>query len=228
MLYSVAFDGTDEGGLTTWGDSSHTDGDWLVCLPGGAILPKARTIDDKVDCWGVLGYDPEELVGRNVFELVHPDDHRPVIQEMMRARENPGERQRIEYRFKHKDGSWRTLESVGGTQPGPSTHDREVVTSRDIIDQSGSTASAFLIGYLRALQDLRDTPEASSFVPFDGGFGDRTDAGGLGELTTYLDLAGSDLDSFGLATSTGPLAYAQAWWGLPANPTHATTTEEGE
>ena len=90
-----------------------------------------------------------------------------------------------------------------------------LVASADVLSEESSTLSAFLVAYLRALADLRDDP---TLAPHDGGFGARDQAGGLGELTAYLQ-AELNLDPE-LATliDTGPLAYAQAWWGLPANP----------
>jgi two-component system, cell cycle sensor histidine kinase and response regulator CckA len=56
----------------------------------------------------VLGYDPAELLGRSIFDVIHPDD-----QTMMQARWGPliarGAGQ-VEYRHRHADGSWRWVE----------------------------------------------------------------------------------------------------------------------
>ena len=63
----------------------------------------------------VLGYDPEEAVGRmNVLDYVHPDDLPHVIEETERALAEESVVSNVaEYRFRHKDGSWRWVESVG-------------------------------------------------------------------------------------------------------------------
>ena len=59
----------------------------------------------------VLGWTPEELVGSRNFALRHPDDEERVaaIVERVLAGE---EAEPIEFRLRHKDGSWRTVEAV--------------------------------------------------------------------------------------------------------------------
>jgi PAS domain S-box-containing protein len=61
----------------------------------------------------VLGYAPEELVGRNSFDFIHPDDAAGVaaaIQSVVTSADGTGY---AEYRFRHADGEWRHLEAVG-------------------------------------------------------------------------------------------------------------------
>jgi PAS domain S-box-containing protein len=60
----------------------------------------------------VLGWTPEEIVGRPSFALLHEDDLARV-QEMFAstlAGEEPGAQ---EFRLRHRDGSWRTVEAIG-------------------------------------------------------------------------------------------------------------------
>jgi ABC-type nitrate/sulfonate/bicarbonate transport system substrate-binding protein len=97
-----------------------------------------------------------------------------------------------------------------------------VVASTDVLAEEGSTVSAFLIAYLRALRDLR---EDATLAPHDGGFGARDQSGGLGELDGYLQGALGTEPDLETLVQARPLEYAQAWWGLPANP---TTTEEAQ
>jgi diguanylate cyclase (GGDEF)-like protein/PAS domain S-box-containing protein len=63
----------------------------------------------------VLGYDPKEAVGKmNVLDHVHPDDLPHVLEEAERAlAEGRAASSTAEYRFRHADGSWRWVESVG-------------------------------------------------------------------------------------------------------------------
>ena len=63
----------------------------------------------------VLGYDPAEAAGKmNVLDLVHPEDLPRVLEETERALADESVATNIaEYRFRHKDGSWRWVESVG-------------------------------------------------------------------------------------------------------------------
>ncbi len=56
----------------------------------------------------VLGYRPSELIGRNVSEIVHPDDY-PATQAAYGAYVRSGDwdhAPRIQYRAKHKDGHY--------------------------------------------------------------------------------------------------------------------------
>lgn len=58
-----------------------------------------------------LGLDPEELVGKKAFSLLHPDDKtiaRAAFQEALETRSN----RTVQFRYKDKDGAWRLFESV--------------------------------------------------------------------------------------------------------------------
>ena len=83
----------------------------------------------------ILGYKPENLVGKNVFEFVHPDDM-PRIEAVFREHlPVPGSIHPLELRFRHNDGSWRTLEAIGNNllhEPGVAGI---VVNSRDISER---------------------------------------------------------------------------------------------
>jgi diguanylate cyclase (GGDEF)-like protein/PAS domain S-box-containing protein len=60
----------------------------------------------------ILGYTPEELVGRSALELLHPDDVETAA-EAIREGLLEGRTFRSEIRVKHKDGRWVTVEGVG-------------------------------------------------------------------------------------------------------------------
>ena len=60
----------------------------------------------------LTGYRPDELVGQGAFDLVHPDDSRHVRDAFQRALETR-EPVRIEYRGRHKNGSWRHRDVIG-------------------------------------------------------------------------------------------------------------------
>ncbi len=61
----------------------------------------------------ILGYVPEELVGRTGFELLHPADTIATAQALARALADPGVTHRVENRHRHKLGHWVDLEVVG-------------------------------------------------------------------------------------------------------------------
>ncbi len=62
----------------------------------------------------VLGYLPEELIGRNAFgELIHPDDLEQTRHAFAAILQEPSKSRSCEYRLRHKDGSWRWIEGSG-------------------------------------------------------------------------------------------------------------------
>jgi diguanylate cyclase (GGDEF)-like protein/PAS domain S-box-containing protein len=83
----------------------------------------------------ILGYRPEELVGKNVYGYVHPEDLGQVRRAFAKGLADPNLRPLVQYRFRHKDGSWRHMESVGSNL----LHDLKVrefvVNSRDITER---------------------------------------------------------------------------------------------
>ncbi|MGH7529539.1 MAG: PAS domain S-box protein [Gemmatimonadales bacterium] len=83
----------------------------------------------------LLGYKTSDLLERNAFEFIHPDDLEPVMNALANAIERPGTPQTAQFRFKHVDGSWRVLESIGQARvDGPNAYS-VVVNSRDVTDR---------------------------------------------------------------------------------------------
>ena len=84
---------------------------------------------------GILGYRPEELLGENAFDYVHPEERGRVQGKFAEGLADPYLRPSAEYRFRHKDGSWRHLESVGSNLLGDPEVGEFVVNSRDITER---------------------------------------------------------------------------------------------
>ncbi len=83
----------------------------------------------------LLGYDPADSVGRNVFDLVHQDDVEHMRAAFRRIIEARLSTEPAEFRIRHRDGSWRTFESLG-TNCLSNPHIRGVVfNSRDVTDR---------------------------------------------------------------------------------------------
>jgi len=62
----------------------------------------------------ILGYSPAELGETSAFEQIHPDDRFKVLAASREARQT-GVGEKLEYRIRHKDGTWRVLESAANT-----------------------------------------------------------------------------------------------------------------
>lgn len=79
----------------------------------------------------VLGYKPAELIGQNMFQMIHPQDV-PVVVE---ALTQPDGDQSIEYRVRHKNGSWRFLETLGANLLDEPEVAGIIINSRDITER---------------------------------------------------------------------------------------------
>jgi PAS domain S-box-containing protein/putative nucleotidyltransferase with HDIG domain len=60
-----------------------------------------------------LGYNPEEVTGRPIFEFIHPEDIPSTIAAFDGLIEKTRDLPPIEVRVRHKEGSWHTLETMG-------------------------------------------------------------------------------------------------------------------
>src|SRR5262245_50773932 len=61
----------------------------------------------------ILGYKPEQLVGQNWFQYVHPDDAARALPGFGQTTQKPGTVQRNALRVRHANGSWVKVEEVG-------------------------------------------------------------------------------------------------------------------
>ena len=59
----------------------------------------------------ILGYSAAELGETSSFEQIHPDDRFKVLEAAREARSS-GVGRKLDYRIRHKDGTWRVLESI--------------------------------------------------------------------------------------------------------------------
>ena len=91
------------------------NGNYLYCSP--AITPQ-------------LGYRPEELIGANPFSLIHPDDLNAADFQQVVERNQNGTV--IQYRFSHRDGSWRWVESVVHNRLDDPAVGGVIVTTRNV------------------------------------------------------------------------------------------------
>jgi PAS domain S-box-containing protein len=61
----------------------------------------------------LFGYQPEELIGLNAFNFIHPEDSPKIIKKLEEAI-NKGELRSAEYRTRHKDGHYILVSAKGG------------------------------------------------------------------------------------------------------------------
>jgi len=73
----------------------------------------------------ILGYEADQLKGKNLIDYVHEDE----VSTVEKCFDERAVLNRIEYRFKNKDGSWRILESVISPL---TSYQKHIINSRDI------------------------------------------------------------------------------------------------
>lgn len=81
-----------------------------------------------------LGYEPGELLDRSAFEFVNPDDAASIRAALGQLAADPTITVQAEFRFRHRDDSWRILQSVGRSLPVRVADGSIVVNSRDITE----------------------------------------------------------------------------------------------
>ena len=80
----------------------------------------------------ILGYNPDDLIGKNVFDYVHPDEKKLIFKHFQKRVRSEISRQFIEFQFKHNDGYWCTLESMGNNLLAHPAVKGFVINSRNI------------------------------------------------------------------------------------------------
>jgi len=102
----------------------------LVVAPDGVVRYVSRSASR------LLGWEPEEWVGRSSLELIHPDDLARTTELLLDNLETgPGVKLGVPLRVRTADGGWRVFECVANNQ----LHDERiggfVVSSRDLTER---------------------------------------------------------------------------------------------
>lgn len=109
--------------------------DIITVLDGlGAITYLSPSIER------LLGYSPDEMMGRDPFEMVHPDD-RPKMNVLMRkVAKKSGAHGSVEFRMRHAEGHYVYIESVGANLLHDVNVGGIVLNSRDITERKRAEA----------------------------------------------------------------------------------------
>ncbi len=102
----------------------------------------------------ILGYGPEELAGTSSMDQIHPDDRARVLEASAKA-QSTGRGERLEYRIRHKDGSWRFLESTCSVIRSPEGEsDGLVIVNRDVTERKRAEEKLVHQSFHDGLTDL--------------------------------------------------------------------------
>jgi PAS domain S-box-containing protein len=99
----------------------------LVCQTG----PTGRYLYASPNHFAILGYTSDELVGRSFFKDVHPDDLISINRHYVLGA-TAHQPACLQFRFRHKNGEWRWLETTGQPIFGQGDRWRATLVLRDI------------------------------------------------------------------------------------------------
>jgi diguanylate cyclase (GGDEF)-like protein/PAS domain S-box-containing protein len=102
---------------------------FLILHPDGRVDYQSPAVER------VLGYPPGERLGREIFELTHPEDVDFVRGAMAELMQTPGAQRTIELRSRHADGSWRTIEATAKNMVDDPMVSGIVVNYRDVTER---------------------------------------------------------------------------------------------
>jgi len=111
---------------------------WAACT--GAMLTRHRLdgtfVYASAATKAVLGWEVEELVGKKLGEILHPDDARMMVSEFgeLPAHSRPAT---VTFRLLRKDGTYVWVEAIAGVTPAEESRAAEIITIlRDVSDRA--------------------------------------------------------------------------------------------
>jgi len=83
----------------------------------------------------ILGYSPDEVVGHQATEFMHPEDTAEILRSFEQVVQTPGSSNCLRHRMRHKNGSWRWMEAVTTNLLDDPNVKAVVVNFRDITER---------------------------------------------------------------------------------------------
>jgi PAS domain S-box-containing protein len=113
-----------------------------------------------------LGYQEDAFKGRNILELVHPDDEHWVTSQFADMLGHPGVSYRGTFRVQHSNATWRWIESIGTNLLDDPSVKAIVINYRDVTEKK-MAEEALYFSQQQLLSMIRQAP--ISIAMFDLG-----------------------------------------------------------
>lgn len=115
----------------------------------------------------ISGYTPEEVIGKNALDFIHPEDLPPLVEKFTSQLNSTGVTERSEYRWRHKDGTYRWQEAVACNLLDDPAVKGIVVNARDITEHK-ETERALRESEERYRSLVETSPDAIVVTDFSG------------------------------------------------------------
>lgn len=115
----------------------------------------------------VMGYDEDEVIGRNGLDFIHPDDAQRVMKALEELVNNPGQNVIIDTRIRNKKGDWVWMEGKGINKLNDPIINGIIVSFHDISDRKQSEQQ--LQGYSEHITNILSSI-TDGFIALDFNF----------------------------------------------------------
>ncbi len=99
------------------------------------LKPDYTTVYGSPSFFRIFGYKENDLIGKNFFDFIHPNDFELVSKVFGNTLSVGGVTEAIEFRFKHQNGNWVYIESIGNNLLDIKGINGIVINSRDITER---------------------------------------------------------------------------------------------
>lgn len=108
-----------------------------VLAPDGTIRYESPSVSQ------LLGYGPDELIGKPIFGFLHPDDLQTARAALAEALATPDMPHTIEVRFRSRAGEWRVLEATGRSTKDNAGTLSVILNSRDTTERKQAESELY-------------------------------------------------------------------------------------
>ncbi len=113
----------------------------------------------------ITGFSPDELIGKSIAEVIHPDDLPEVMKVWHQAIDFPDRLYSVQYRHKHKTRGWVYLEAVGQSFLDEPSVNAGVVSVRDVSGRVRSDiATQVQYNIARSILNISSTAELMEII----------------------------------------------------------------
>ncbi len=163
--------------------------DLILILDANAIFTYASPSHQRI-----MGYDPEDLVGKNILDYIHPDDKARTLAIWEGAFEASGTIVTIECRLRHANGSWVTIEAIARNCLDDPSIQGFIVNARDVGERSVVQEQ---LHYQLLHDNLTDLPNRTLLLEILGGIIQKTPEQMLALIVLDLNRFRDINDTFG-------------------------------